>query len=52
MWGDFNIIRNKSEMKGISFNVSNMSEFNNLIIFFYFIDFKFTDHKYMWARGT
>jgi hypothetical protein len=49
--GDFNTIRTRSEKRGLSFNTSNMTKFNNFISNFDLIDFKCTDRKYTWAWG-
>jgi hypothetical protein len=50
--GDFNVIRFRGEKHGISFDLRNMSAFNDWINFFFdLLDYQGTNWKFSWAPG-
>jgi hypothetical protein len=44
--GDFNVIRFRGEKQGISFDLRNMSAFNDWIIFFDLLDYQGMNRKF------
>lgn len=49
--GDFNLIRNRAEKQGPSYNFILSNRFNNLIANLNLIDYHLTDRKFTWARS-